>query len=50
MLQIIISQTNQALNRCNNSLEFMGFTEQVEAEKVFLVSTHRSQALKLEEV
>lgn len=43
-LQIIISQTSQALNLCNNTLEFMGSTEQVEAEKVLLVSTHRRQA------
>lgn len=43
--QMIISQTSQALNICNTTLEFMGSTEQVEAEKVLLLSTHRRQAM-----
>ncbi|KAJ8973922.1 hypothetical protein NQ317_001128 [Molorchus minor] len=42
--QNIISQTSQALNLCNNTLEFSGSTEQVEAERVLLVATHRRQA------
>ncbi|CAH0551583.1 unnamed protein product [Brassicogethes aeneus] len=42
--QMIISQTSQALNLCNCTPEFSGSTEQVEAEKVLLVATHRRQA------
>ncbi|KAJ8910491.1 hypothetical protein NQ315_012338 [Exocentrus adspersus] len=42
--QNIISQTSQALNLCNSTLEFSGSTEQVEAERVLLVATHRRQA------
>ncbi|XP_018566415.1 anillin-like isoform X2 [Anoplophora glabripennis] len=42
--QNIISQTSQALNLCSATLEFSGSTEQVEAERVLLVATHRRQA------
>jgi actin-binding protein anillin len=42
--EMIISQTSQALNLCNSTPEFMGSTEQVEAERVLLLSTHRRQA------
>ncbi|RZB39041.1 actin-binding protein anillin, partial [Asbolus verrucosus] len=42
--EMIISQTSQALNLCNSTPEFMGSTEQVEAERVLLVATHRRQA------
>nr|XP_022910049.1 anillin isoform X1 [Onthophagus taurus] len=42
--QMIISQTSQALNLCNATMEFMGSTEQVEAEKLLLLATHRRQA------
>lgn len=42
--QMVISQTSQALNLCNSTLEFMGSTEQVEAEKLLLLATHRRQA------
>ncbi|KAJ3648680.1 hypothetical protein Zmor_020464 [Zophobas morio] len=42
--ELIISQTSQALNLCNSTLEFMGSTEQVEAERVLLLATHRRQA------
>nr|CAH7732164.1 unnamed protein product [Callosobruchus chinensis] len=42
--QNIISQTSQALNLCMSTPEFSGSTEQVEAEKVLLVATHRRQA------
>ncbi|XP_049817405.1 anillin isoform X2 [Aethina tumida] len=42
--QMIISQTSQALNLCNCTPEFSGSTEQVEAERVLLVATHRRQA------
>ncbi|KAL1501045.1 hypothetical protein ABEB36_006447 [Hypothenemus hampei] len=42
--QNIIAQTSQALNLCSSTLEFSGSTEQVEAEKVLLVATHRRQA------
>lgn len=37
--QLVISQTSQALNLCNSTLEFMGSTEQVEAEKVLLLAS-----------
>lgn len=37
--EMIISQTSQALNLCNSTLEFMGSTEQVEAERVLLVAS-----------
>ncbi|XP_044264365.1 anillin isoform X2 [Tribolium madens] len=46
--EMIISQTSQALNLCNSTPEFMGSTEQVEAERVLLVATHRRQAAILE--
>ncbi|XP_057658228.1 anillin-like isoform X7 [Diorhabda carinulata] len=42
--QNIISQTSQALNLCSCTPEFSGSTEQVEAERVLLVATHRRQA------
>nr|CAI5823619.1 unnamed protein product [Callosobruchus analis] len=42
--QNIISQTSQALNLCMSTPEFSGSTEQVEAEKVLLVASHRRQA------
>ncbi|XP_018334408.1 anillin-like [Agrilus planipennis] len=42
--QTVISQTSQALNLCYSTLEFTGSTEQVEAEKVLLLATHRRQA------
>ncbi|XP_076255761.1 anillin, actin binding protein isoform X2 [Rhynchophorus ferrugineus] len=42
--QNIIAQTSQALNLCSSTLEFSGSTEQVEAEKVLLVASHRRQA------
>ncbi|KRT82400.1 Pleckstrin homology domain containing protein [Oryctes borbonicus] len=42
--QMVIAQTSQALNLCNSTLEFMGSTEQVEAEKLLLLATHRRQA------
>ncbi|XP_060534252.1 anillin isoform X2 [Cylas formicarius] len=42
--QNIISQTSQALNLCSSTPEFSGSTEQVEAERVLLVATHRRQA------
>lgn len=35
----MISQTSQALNLCNSTLEFMGSTEQVEAERVLLLAS-----------
>lgn len=37
--QLVIAQTSQALNLCNSTLEFMGSTEQVEAEKVLLLAS-----------
>ncbi|XP_066144957.1 anillin-like isoform X1 [Euwallacea fornicatus] len=42
--QNIISQTSQALNLCSSTPEFSGSTEQVEAERVLLLATHRRQA------
>lgn len=36
---MVISQTSQALNLCNSTLEFMGSTEQVEAEKLLLLAS-----------
>ncbi|CAH1132178.1 unnamed protein product [Ceutorhynchus assimilis] len=42
--QNIISQTSQALNLCSSTPEFFGSTEQVEAERVLLVATHRRQS------
>jgi actin-binding protein anillin len=38
--EMIISQTSQALNLCNSTPEFMGSTEQVEAERVLLLSSN----------
>lgn len=37
--EMIISQTSQALNLCNSTYEFMGSTEQVEAERVLLLAS-----------
>lgn len=37
--QLVISQTSQALNLCNSTLEFTGSTEQVEAEKILLLAS-----------
>lgn len=37
-LQLIIAQTSQALNLCNSTIEFTGSTEQVEAERVLLLT------------
>ncbi|GJQ86774.1 putative cell division protein anillin [Trypoxylus dichotomus] len=37
--QMVIAQTSQALNLCNSTLEFMGSTEQVEAEKLLLLAS-----------
>ncbi|XP_049818480.1 anillin-like [Aethina tumida] len=42
--QTIIAQTSQALDLCTSTPEFVGSLEQVEAEKVLLVATHRHQA------
>ncbi|ENN80649.1 hypothetical protein YQE_02936, partial [Dendroctonus ponderosae] len=42
--QNIIAQTSQALNLCSSTPEFSGSTEQVEAERVLLVASHRRQA------
>ncbi|CAG9861041.1 unnamed protein product [Phyllotreta striolata] len=42
--QNVISQTSRALNLCSCTPEFSGSTEQVEAEKVLLLATHRRQA------
>ncbi|KAK4885871.1 hypothetical protein RN001_002142 [Aquatica leii] len=42
--QTIIAQTSQALNLCYSTPEFTGSTEQVEAEKVLLLATHRRAA------
>lgn len=39
--EMIISQTSQALNLCNSTLEFMGSTEQVEAERVLLLASKK---------
>ena len=39
--ELIISQTSQALNLCNSTLEFMGSTEQVEAERVLLLASKK---------
>lgn len=36
---MVIAQTSQALNLCNSTLEFMGSTEQVEAEKLLLLAS-----------
>ncbi|KAK5647362.1 hypothetical protein RI129_002254 [Pyrocoelia pectoralis] len=46
--QTIISQTSQALNLCYSTPEFTGSTEQVEAEKVLLLATHRRSAAQRE--
>ncbi|KAF5297571.1 hypothetical protein FQR65_LT10002 [Abscondita terminalis] len=46
--QTIIAQTSQALNLCYSTPEFTGSTEQVEAEKVLLLSTHRRAAAQRE--
>ncbi|XP_031344694.1 anillin isoform X2 [Photinus pyralis] len=46
--QTIISQTSQALNLCYSTPEFTGSTEQVEAEKVLLLATHRRAAAQRE--
>lgn len=42
--QLIIAQTSQALNLCTSTIEFAGSTEQVEAERVLLLASHRRQA------
>uniref|UniRef100_A0A6M2DUL3 Putative actin binding protein anillin n=1 Tax=Xenopsylla cheopis TaxID=163159 RepID=A0A6M2DUL3_XENCH len=42
--QIIISQSSQALNLCEATIEFSGSPEQVDGEKHLLVATHRRQA------
>ncbi|KAK9883432.1 hypothetical protein WA026_001607 [Henosepilachna vigintioctopunctata] len=43
--QLIIYQTSRALNLCNSTLEFMGSTVQLEAEKLLLLATQRRQAM-----
>ncbi|XP_017779672.1 PREDICTED: actin-binding protein anillin-like isoform X2 [Nicrophorus vespilloides] len=46
--QMVISQTSCALNLCNATPEFTGSTEQVEAEKLLLLATHRRQVASME--
>lgn len=48
--ELMISQTSQALNLCNSTLEFMGSTEQVEAERVLLLASKLFSCKKLENV
>lgn len=43
--EMIISQTSQALNLCNSTPEFMGSTEQVEAERVLLVASKSTKSI-----
>ncbi|XP_026272727.1 anillin isoform X2 [Frankliniella occidentalis] len=42
--QTVISQASQALNLCNATVEFSGSAEQVEGERLLLLSTHKRQA------
>ncbi|XP_034230299.1 LOW QUALITY PROTEIN: anillin-like [Thrips palmi] len=42
--QTVISQASQALNLCNATVEFSGSSEQVEGERLLLLSTHKRQA------
>ncbi|KAF4529603.1 hypothetical protein B566_EDAN017926 [Ephemera danica] len=43
--QTVISQASQALNLCRSVAEFSNSQEQVEAERLLLVATHKRQAL-----
>ncbi|RZF32819.1 hypothetical protein LSTR_LSTR011465 [Laodelphax striatellus] len=43
--ETIISQASQALNLCIATIEFSSSTEQIEAERLLLVATHKRQAL-----
>ncbi|XP_022191954.2 anillin isoform X2 [Nilaparvata lugens] len=43
--EAIISQASQALNLCIATIEFSSSTEQIEAERLLLVATHKRQAL-----
>ncbi|XP_017877155.1 anillin isoform X3 [Ceratina calcarata] len=42
--QTIIGQASQALNLCNSTIEFNHSREQIEAERLLLLATHRRQA------
>ncbi|XP_059484946.1 anillin-like isoform X2 [Neocloeon triangulifer] len=43
--QTVISQASQALNLCRSTVEFSNSSEQVEAERLLLLATHKRQAL-----
>ncbi|XP_065167773.1 anillin isoform X2 [Atheta coriaria] len=46
--QLVISQASSALNLCISTPEFTGSTEQVEAERLLLLASHRRQAANME--